>query len=314
MDCPPDKIIFDSERGEYICTETGEVLEDRVVDQGAEWRAYTPEEKITKSRVGAPILQTVHDLGISTMIGLNTKVNKERRLEALKLMKIQKQTRLGSNSLPIIRAMQEIERIGSLMGLPKAIKEEAAILFKKAYEKKITQRRNMNGIVVACIYLACRVMKLPKTLHEIIKYTDVDKTTIGKYYRLILSTLNITVLPNNPRDFIIEYGNMLGLSMATINKAFEFEEKIRGKIIGKNPRSIASALLYISALLNDERITQKDISKVSQISEISIRGSYKKIIDVLGIDENILNEKKIKNRSTTLRMKKSSTRRTKFHF
>jgi len=304
MNCPPDKIIFDSEKGEYICTETGEVLEERVVDQGAEWRAYTSEEKMQRSRVGAPILQTVHDLGISTMIGLNGKVNKERRLEAIKLMKLQKQTRLGSRSSSIIRAMQEIERICSLMGLPKPVKEEAAILFKKAYEKNITKRRNVDGIVVACIYLACRVMKLPKTLDEIIKYTDAQKVIIGKYYRLILSTLNIIAPPNSPRDFIVKYGNILGLSMITINNALEFEEKIRGKIIGKNPRSVASALIYISALLNDERITQKDITKVSQISEISIRSSYKKIINVLGIDERLLNEKKLKNRSINRRTKK----------
>jgi len=31
MSCPEDKIIFDAERGEYICTETGEVLEERAI-------------------------------------------------------------------------------------------------------------------------------------------------------------------------------------------------------------------------------------------------------------------------------------------
>ncbi|WP_338601346.1 hypothetical protein V6M85_13850 [Sulfolobus tengchongensis] len=30
MSCPPDKVIFDEERAERICAETGEVLEDRI--------------------------------------------------------------------------------------------------------------------------------------------------------------------------------------------------------------------------------------------------------------------------------------------
>ncbi|MEM2004348.1 MAG: hypothetical protein QXQ37_06805 [Nitrososphaerota archaeon] len=30
MSCPPDKVVFDEQRAEYICTETGEVLEERV--------------------------------------------------------------------------------------------------------------------------------------------------------------------------------------------------------------------------------------------------------------------------------------------
>lgn len=66
--CPPEAIIFDAERGEYICTETGEIIESRLVQQGPEWRAFTPEEREKRSRVGGPLSPTVHDRGLTTII------------------------------------------------------------------------------------------------------------------------------------------------------------------------------------------------------------------------------------------------------
>ncbi len=97
--CPQDKIVFDAERGEYICTETGEVIEERAIDQGPEWRAFTPEEKEKRSRVGGPLNQTIHDRGLSTLIDWKDKdamgrtLDPRRRLEALRWRKWQ--IRLG---------------------------------------------------------------------------------------------------------------------------------------------------------------------------------------------------------------------------
>ena len=43
--CRPDRVVFDEFRGEFICAETGEVLEDRVVDYGPEWRSFSAGER-----------------------------------------------------------------------------------------------------------------------------------------------------------------------------------------------------------------------------------------------------------------------------
>ncbi|MEM2025300.1 MAG: hypothetical protein QXW94_03325, partial [Desulfurococcaceae archaeon] len=34
--CPSEKVIYDVSRAEYICSDTGEVIEDRVIDDRAE--------------------------------------------------------------------------------------------------------------------------------------------------------------------------------------------------------------------------------------------------------------------------------------
>ena len=39
------------------------------MDKGPEWRAFTQEEKASRSRVGVPTSYSVHDNGLSTAIG-----------------------------------------------------------------------------------------------------------------------------------------------------------------------------------------------------------------------------------------------------
>ena len=42
------------------------VLEDNVIDQGAEWRVFSPEQGDQRARTGAPMTVMLHDKGLST--------------------------------------------------------------------------------------------------------------------------------------------------------------------------------------------------------------------------------------------------------
>ncbi|MEM2757450.1 MAG: TFIIB-type zinc ribbon-containing protein, partial [Sulfolobales archaeon] len=59
MNCPDSSIIFDELHGEFICVETGEVIEERLIDQGPEWRAYTHEEFLDRARAGSRLTNKV---------------------------------------------------------------------------------------------------------------------------------------------------------------------------------------------------------------------------------------------------------------
>ena len=63
---------------------------------------------------------------------------------------------------------------------------------------------------------------------------------------------------------------------------------------GRGPIGIAAAALYIAGLLEGERRTQRDISEVSGVTEVTIRNRYKEIISRLNLEEEI---KKIKAKS-----------------
>ena len=88
-------IIFDAERGEYIDTDTGEVIEERVVDQGPEWRVYDHEDR-ERERTGSRLTLTVHDQGLSTRIG-HDKV--KDRIKLMKMQRLQSKVRVSSRAV-----------------------------------------------------------------------------------------------------------------------------------------------------------------------------------------------------------------------
>ena len=279
--CEPDKIIFDQERGEYICTETGEVIEDRVVDGGAEWRAFEPErvraEKMT---------EFLHDKGISTTIGVMKIDNTEERMKIARLRVLQEKARVKSSAdRNLSKALKELERIGSLLNLPKAVKEEAAVIYREAVKKKIVMGRSIDSVLAASIYVACRKMKVAVSLDDIAKYSKADKKEVARHYRTLMIRLKIKVPVNDAKEHAIKIAELLGVSGKTTVKAIEIIEKVREKGIssGKEPASIAAASLYIACLLNDERRTQKEISMTAGITETTLRMRYKEIMKALKI-------------------------------
>jgi len=280
--CPKDKIVFDANRGEYICTETGEVLEDKVVDQGPEWRAYTEEENRERSRAGI-ISLAVHDMGLSTYMDTRAK----DRIKAMRLRKLQIRSRVGtSEQRNLVKAMTILERIIDNLGLPKAVKEEAAIIYRKALEKKLIKGRSIEEVVAASVYAACRKMNIPTTLDEISKATSANKKEIGKAYRLLLRE-DVTEVPaSDPKYYVIKIASLLGLSGKVMTAATEIVERAKkaGITSGKDPASIAAAAVYIAANINGERRSQREISEVSGVTQVTIRNRYREIARELGID------------------------------
>ena len=54
-DCGSRSLTRDETRGEVVCDDCGLVLEDNVIDQGAEWRVFSPEQGDQRARTGAPM-------------------------------------------------------------------------------------------------------------------------------------------------------------------------------------------------------------------------------------------------------------------
>ncbi|NON61629.1 transcription initiation factor IIB family protein [Acidianus sp. RZ1] len=285
--CSPDKVVFDEDRGEYICTETGEVIEDKVVDQGPEWRAYTEEENRERSRAST-INIAVHDMGLSTFMDVKGK----DRAKAMRLRKLQLRSRIGtSEQRNLVKAMTVLERIANQLGLPKSVKEEASIIYRKALDKKLIKGRSIEEVMAASVYAACRKDKIPITIAEIVRTTSVNKKEIAKAYRLLLKE-NVTDVPaSDPKYYVVKIASLLGLSGKTMSAALEIVDKAKNSGItsGKDPASIAAASIYIASSLNGERRSQREISEVSGVTQVTIRNRYREIAKEVGVEVESIN-------------------------
>jgi len=291
-ECPPEKIVYDSSRAEYVCLETGEVIEDRVIDDRAEWRAFTPEERERRARTGGPITHTVHDMGFTTTIDYTDRdaaghVLVEKKYQLYKLRKWQARSRvLTSVERNLVQAMNELERLADLLNLPTWIREEAAKIYREAVEKGLVRGRSIESVIAAAIYLACRLRKLPRTLDEIEEYSRVNRKEIARCYRLLIRELNIKVSVTDPADFVPRIAHALGLSGAVVKTAIEILNKAReaGLMGGKDPVGVAAAAIYLACEKLGEERSQKEIASVAGVTEVTVRNRCRELMKVLSME------------------------------
>lgn len=292
IECGSTDVICDETRGEIICNDCGLVIEEHMVDTGPEWRSYTAEERKKRDRVGSPINYNIHDKGLSTMIGPENKdiygknLAPRRRAEIYRLRKWQRRTRThSSRDRNLIQALSELDRLASQMGIPRSIKEEAAIIYRKALASRMSRSTSIESLVAATLYAACRIRKIPRTLDEIAEKSHISKKQLGQAFRLLARRVDMSIPLSTPIDFIPRFANDLDLSGSVSKRAIKLleEAKMAGITAGKDPTGMAAAALYIAGILEDERRTQRQIAQVARVTEVTVRNRYKELVKHLQI-------------------------------
>jgi transcription initiation factor TFIIB len=289
--CPPDQIFYDETRGEYICRLTGEVVEEAAIDTGPEWRAYTPEEKTRRSRVGSPLSHVLPDYGILTTISgyrdaAGRKLEARARLEAERLRRLQAKLRATSSiEKNIEQAAKEIARLIELLELPRTLIDDAMAIYRQAAEKGLVRGRSLESIAAAALYAACRMRGVPKSLDEIAEYVKGGRKEVARCYRLIVRELRIRMPIVDPTRYVGKIASALGLSPQVERRAMQIllEAKMKGLTAGKDPAGLAAAAIYIAALELGERRTQKEIASAAGVTEVTVRNRYKELVQKLNI-------------------------------
>lgn len=289
--CGSTRLVYDPNRGEVICAECGYVMSEREVDLGAEWRAFTPEERERRSRVGAPISgygveSLVTDIDWGGRDAAGREIGLRRKLEMLRLRKWQVRARAQSSmERNLAQAVIELERLSAQLGLPKPVLDRALEIYKRALESNLVRGRSIESVMAAAVYAACRELKLPRTLDEIAVYTRAGRKDVARCYRLLLREASIKVPLPNAADFVPRVGSYLRLSGQTIKTAIDILDKARaaGLTAGKDPAGLAAAAIYIAALQNGEMRTQKEVARAAKVTEVTVRNRYKELVKKLGL-------------------------------
>jgi len=292
-ECGNTNLISDDSRGEIVCNVCGLVLSQNIIDSGPEWRAFSSEEANRKARVGAPTTLTLHDKGLSTMIGWKNKdafgksISPKMKAEVYRLRKWHVRTRTNKSiDRNLAYAMNELDRFASQMNVSRELKESAAHIYRKMAHKNLIRGRSIEAMLIASIYLSCRLNNIPKTLDDFLEFALVDKKKIARCYRLILGELKVNIQVSSPINFIPRFCAELKLSGRTQNRAAELLKLAKKYHLtaGKAPTGLAGAALYVAAIQEGERRTQKEISLAAGVTEATIRNRYKEMVNHLRFD------------------------------
>jgi transcription initiation factor TFIIB len=283
-ECTSKNLVHDYDAGETICGDCGLVLYERLLDKGPEWRAFTQEEKASKSRVGSPTSYLIHDKGLSTTISqvdrdaFGRKLSISTRLQMWRLRKWQIRSRVHSSSeRNLAQAMGELERISGNMYIPLQIKEKAAVIYRRAFDKGLVRGRSINSIVAAALYAACRQSGSSRTLREIGEASLVDRKDVARCYRRLLLELDVKMPLADPLTYVSKIAEKNEISGKTQGVAIAILREARRKrvVSGKDPMGLAAAALYIACLQHNEKKTQTDIAEAAGVTEVTVRNRYK---------------------------------------
>ncbi|WP_254535612.1 transcription initiation factor IIB [Halomarina litorea] len=291
-ECETGTLVKSDDQGELVCDECGLIVEDTNIDRGPEWRAFNHSERQSKSRVGAPTTQTMHDKGLTTQIDWKNKdaygrsLSSEKRSQMHRLRKWQERIRTkdaGERNLQF--ALSETDRMASALGVPRSVREVASVIYRRALKEDLIRGRSIEGVATACLYAACRKEGIPRSLEEISEVSRVERKEIGRTYRYISQSLGLEMRPVDPQKYVPRFCSELGLSEEVQAKTKEIIEVTaeKGLLSGKSPTGYAAAAIYAASLLCNEKKTQREVAAVAQVTEVTIRNRYQEQIEAMGL-------------------------------
>jgi transcription initiation factor TFIIB len=271
------------QRGETVCQQCGLVVGEKEVDVSHSGiRAYSKQEKDKKERTGCPMSILMPDIGLSTIID-RTKIKNPDLRRAAKW-----NTHLSWEKRNMLIAITELKRIGGNLNFPERVKKAAVRLYKQVFKKNLLRGRSINGMIAACAYYVCKQERVPITLQEILDEASINDNIVKKCYKILVRELNLKSPHIDPVALIPRYCADLGLDINIEKEAIKVLKNFIAStsICGKDPKGLCAGAVYLVAKLKNKKVSQKDISRVIGVTEVTLRSRYKEFLQHISFNFN----------------------------
>ena len=290
QNCKKILLITDLVTGEIACSHCGAVVPEKSVDFTSDLSHFSGEKYLNSSRTGQKTFLKMADMGLSTIMeskdrdSAGRSLSTENRRMFYRLRQWDRNSRSTNAGQSYVKAFTLLDGLKAKLGLSDLVVEQTAYLFRKIALKKILAGRSTVGMICATVYIACRLTNTPRTIHDVSRAGNIKRKQLQSICRFLLRELDMYPESYSPTEFVTRISNESDVSEKTRRCAIDMlvkSEKI-GITTSKNPMAMAAAALYLSALKNQEKVSQIKISKISGISSVTIRDRAKEIRNSLG--------------------------------
>ena len=264
----------DSIRGETYCNDCGHVAVQNAIDPGPEWTNHS--EGVDRSRVGAPIRESIADKGLNTTISLGDIRGAGAARNGIRGSNLRDWNRRASidrrTNSSRARSMKDAMQLIRSQGFPSILIEEGARFYRFLANEDFVRGRTVRGVAAASVYLAAREINLPRTIPDLAKSFDCGEKILGGYIRKASRILNTHTI-TSPAEYLDKFHNGLDLKPKVLGNAFETWDLVKDAEVwqGKKPMGVAAAILYLCARKCEDSRTQAQVCGVAGISEVTLR-------------------------------------------
>ncbi len=277
----PDLMISDD--GIRVCRNCGLTFGQEMVSH--ERRAYTAEEVRARRRT-EPRWRC---FGPRTVISRVKSDAKGRQLPAKKQALFARLSKIQGSLINSIErnyweAKPKLHALANKLVIPDFIVETGWKIYSEVAQQKLTMGRSIEAFVCASLYASIRIHDFPRLLEELTEVAIIPLRSVhrslGLIVRNVLPVLNLKYRPIDPEPLVFRFGNELNLSIAVQKSAAQLlmdASKNGLKRMGKDPKGLAAAALYMAAKGTKERKTQTQIAEVARVTEVTLRTRAKQI-------------------------------------
>jgi transcription initiation factor TFIIB len=293
-------IINDPESGEIICGICGLVLSiEKSQEIRPEWRNFNTEQSNNRIRTGMPTSLARHDMGLSTIIGRTNRdytgnaidTSIKSTIDRLRILDYRTQLH-SSTDRSLKKAFSELDFLRDKLALPYSVVEKTAYIYRKAQQRGMIRGRTVSAMLAAATYIACREIRVGKTLKDIAAGSNVKPKTLSQCYRMLLTELDIKTPMLDPMRCVAKVASRMQLNEMTSRQAMGIMHNAMKSeaSTGKNPMGLAAAVLYISYHNNniknsaqrksndsDDKRTQTSFAQASGITDVTLRNTIRSL-------------------------------------
>ena len=260
--CGSTELESDPTRGDTFCIKCGSVIEENLI---------VSELQFEEGNHGAANL-------IGRMVSSDANY---KSLAAGSLGNNLGVTNRESREITLENAKRRIKGIGQQLRLNNHCVTTAFNFYKMALSRRLTYGRRQNNVYAACLYMTCRIEGTSHMLLDLSDVTQVNIFELGKTYLKLSNALCINIPPIDPCIYIVRFSNRLHKLIGTDSSkirdieitALRLVQRMKRDWIhtGRRPSGLCGAALLVACRLNGIHCNIRDIIKIVQVCETTIR-------------------------------------------
>lgn len=176
----------------------------------------------------------------------------------------------------------QIQKLNHSLEAPDCVGQTAIELYDRAASKSQLGKRGKRTTAAACFFYCTKDNGTPRTLKQIAA-TDsrLERGEIGREYRLLCTTLDLTVPPQTSTDFVSQISQSLGVSESVRTNALTLTKAIEqsGEMSGRDPCGLAASAVYIASRRAGIEITQQQVGDIASVTERTVSSNCKLITE-----------------------------------
>jgi len=287
-ECGSSNKYRDLRRGETACEDCGLVLEQLVFGEQAFGPAFTGEDDPQPHR-GDFYKPGAASKRLTTDIGLPTRRNVEGQgqvgqFRRMRTVNRRYQTTPFERKLDYARGV--IFQFAEKLEVPKDIRDGAFNIYAQAAKKDLVRGRKLNPFAAAALYIALRRSGFPRSPVEVATILGVQEKLLNRTFKFLMKELGISLPQNDATDYLLRFCSKLDLSPSTVKSCRVNLQRVLDRDLNqsKRPAGVVGAAIYLTCQDLGLKIRQNQVSKVTGISEVTLRKRVREIAEIIDCD------------------------------